>query len=77
MLAHLPVGHGAEAGLGVVLLLGYGLAGPGGFDAREERDDVECAGAEGGGVDYVVVMVVEDEGDVEGFTGGKEIVDRP
>jgi hypothetical protein len=60
-----------------VLFLGDVLAGPGCFNRREERHYVGRPFAHGGVVDDVVVVVVEDQGDVEFLTDGEEVVDGP
>lgn len=66
MLAALAARDGGGGGLAVVHFRGDALAGPGGQDAGEEVDDVFGALADLGGVeDDVVVVEVQDHGDVE------------
>ena len=78
MLAALGARDGGWGGLAVVHFGGDGLACPGGKNPGEEVDDVSGALADLGGVeDDVVVVEVEDHGDVEFLAQGQEFVDGP
>lgn len=66
MFAALTTCDGGRGGFGIVHLLTDLFSVPGGFDARVEGHDVEGSFADMGGVEEdVVVVEVEDHGDVE------------
>ena len=78
MFASLSARDGFRGGFGIMHFRSNVFAFPGGEDARVEGDDVFGAFADLGGVeDDVVVVVVEDEGDVEFFAEREEFVDAP
>lgn len=74
----LPARDGFGRGFGVVHFRGDVLAFPGGENAGVEVDDVFGAFADLGGVeDDVVVVVVEDHGDIELFAQGQKLMNTP
>lgn len=78
MFSSLSSRDGFGTGLTVVHFLRNILAGPGSFDSWIEVGYVLRAFAEvRGGEDYVVVVEVEAERDVEFFTYREEVVDGP
>lgn len=77
MLPHVTVCHGIVTGLRVVLFLRDVLAGPGLLDFGEEWQEIEGTFAKVVAVANVVVVVIEDKGDIKFMADGEEVVDGP
>ena len=77
MLSSLPARDGSWCGFAVVHLLRYAFPGPGGFYTWIQIHDVQCALADFVVIeDDVVVVEVEDKGDVEFFADREKVMDR-
>lgn len=78
MLPSLTSCDGFRAAFTVMHFLRYILSIPSSLYPRVERHNVKCSFAELGRVEnYVVMVKVETEGNVELFTDGEEVVYGP